>query len=495
MIEPQRFTATLTTERLQAKLLSSPQFQALFGEGVAIPGPPGPEGPMGPEGPAGPQGEKGGPAEVLPPVGGEAELPAHGEPGQVIYCEGEGTLWYWDEDTYTWKLVGHLEGEPGPQGIPGPEGPAGAQGIAGPAGPKGDKGDQGIQGIPGSHGADGATGPQGPAGADSTVPGPQGPAGATGSQGPKGDTGATGIQGPPGTTGSTGPQGPPTIIQDEGTSLPSRATLNFVGAGVTVTDDGAKNIVTVPGPVINQIQSPWVINHDAAGFVLNNIPTISAASDLVLRPANTEVLRLSAANWAARFQGNVELILGGSHMCNVAWDGSNVRYIGNGSAFQLFVGIGESVFYTASSGTAGAIATMTRRITWRDDGATTMQSSLGIGVTPTTKLHVSGLLGFVSSSNNIASIAKFSDGGTGLHMAVTFDSGATGVNAHRGFYVEKNSQNFHISRFDSAGSAGAADDFIVTSTGQIYFPLLDSTPGSAGSGKVYKDGSGFLKIS
>jgi len=37
------------------------------------------------------------------------------------------------------------------------------------------------------------------------------------------------------------------IIEDEGTPLTQRATLNFVGSGVTVTDNGSKSVVTIPG--------------------------------------------------------------------------------------------------------------------------------------------------------------------------------------------------------------------------------------------------------
>lgn len=39
------------------------------------------------------------------------------------------------------------------------------------------------------------------------------------------------------------------VIQDEGTSLPARGNSNFVGAGVTATDDEASDatVVTIPG--------------------------------------------------------------------------------------------------------------------------------------------------------------------------------------------------------------------------------------------------------
>ncbi len=37
-------------------------------------------------------------------------------------------------------------------------------------------------------------------------------------------------------------------IQDEGTTLPDKATINFVGAGVTASDTTNKTVVTIPGP-------------------------------------------------------------------------------------------------------------------------------------------------------------------------------------------------------------------------------------------------------
>lgn len=61
--------------------------------------------------------------------------------------------------------------------------------------------------------------------------------------------GPPGPQGPQGPPGPIGPQGLPLAIQDEGTNLTLRSYLDFVGAGVTATDDAANNrtIVTIPG--------------------------------------------------------------------------------------------------------------------------------------------------------------------------------------------------------------------------------------------------------
>jgi hypothetical protein len=118
--------------------------------------------------------------------------------------------------------------------IVGPTGPEGPQGIPGPQGPKGDKGD--------STGVPGPPGPQGPQG----VKGDTGNTGSTGPQGPIGNTGSTGPTGP---TGSTGSAGLPNVVQDEGTPLTVRTALNFVGAGVTVTDDSAnsRTNITIAG--------------------------------------------------------------------------------------------------------------------------------------------------------------------------------------------------------------------------------------------------------
>lgn len=61
--------------------------------------------------------------------------------------------------------------------------------------------------------------------------------------------GQTGPQGPAGSTGPAGTNGAISTIQDEGSALTVRPTINFVGAGVTATDDAAntRTLVTIPG--------------------------------------------------------------------------------------------------------------------------------------------------------------------------------------------------------------------------------------------------------
>lgn len=162
------------------------------------------------------------------------------------------------------------EAVPGPPGPPGPEGPQGPAGATGPAGPVGPTGPAGP------------TGPTGPAGPIGST----GATGATGPQGPTGSSGATGATGPQGPAGATGPQGPPALIQDEGTSLTQRTTLNFVGAGVTATDDAAnsRTVVTIPTPTAAQVGAVPTTTQVIAGSGLSGGGALSANVTLTAVP-------------------------------------------------------------------------------------------------------------------------------------------------------------------------------------------------------------------
>lgn len=74
--------------------------------------------------------------------------------------------------------------------------------------------------------------------------------------------GTTGPQGPP---GPPGPQGLPKQPQDEGVSLPARSFLNFVGAGVTATDDLANDRTNVTIPGGGAAPNAFTLFHPSAG--------------------------------------------------------------------------------------------------------------------------------------------------------------------------------------------------------------------------------------
>jgi hypothetical protein len=147
----------------------------------------------------------------------------------------------------------------------GPKGDPGNTGATGPAG---------ATGPTGATGATGATGSQGPPGPQ----GPQGPAGAQGPTGPMGQTGATGAQGP------QGPAGGSTVVQDEGTTLTNRGTINFIGAGVTAADDApnARTNVTIPDVVKAQDEGGTILSRAKLNFIGSGVTaTDNAGSDRI----------------------------------------------------------------------------------------------------------------------------------------------------------------------------------------------------------------------
>ena len=107
----------------------------------------------------------------------------------------------------------------------------------------------GPTGPTGPTGAIGPTGPTGPTGAASTVEGPTGPTGPTGSTGAIGPTGPTGSTGSTGATGPTGPTGAASTVAGPtgptGAAGPSTITANSTAtsgltAGQLLISDGSK---------------------------------------------------------------------------------------------------------------------------------------------------------------------------------------------------------------------------------------------------------------
>lgn len=53
------------------------------------------------------------------------------------------------------------------------------------------------------------------------------------------------------------------VVEDEGTPLTQRGTINFTGGGVTVTDSGGKTTVDVPTPATGADEGlMWALAHD-----------------------------------------------------------------------------------------------------------------------------------------------------------------------------------------------------------------------------------------
>src|SRR5262245_55362415 len=132
------------------------------------------------------------------------------------------------------------------------------------------------------------------------TPGPPGPQGDPGPTGPQGPAGATGAQGPAGATGAQGPAGVISGIQDEGSALTARANLNFVGDGVTVTDDSANSRSTIT--IAGGLSDPTTTKGDLIARGVASVPSrLGVGSD-------GQVLTADAAqplgmHWAAAAGG------------------------------------------------------------------------------------------------------------------------------------------------------------------------------------------------
>jgi len=89
-------------------------------------------------------------------------------------------------------------------------------------------------------------------------------------------------------------------IEDEGSALTQRATLNFVGAGVTVSDAGGKTLVTIAGGggswtevEVDFGSSPVY----GAEFVITDA-AITAASKVQVLPCGKAATGRTADDWA-----------------------------------------------------------------------------------------------------------------------------------------------------------------------------------------------------
>ena len=232
MIEPERLRATLrSAAQLNGTLRASERLTGTLGAGIGVPGPPGPEGPPGPAGPAGeagPEGPPGQSANVAEYLFSAATSPPPGD-GQVRFNHADQTLattiWL-DDDQATGVAIGNLLNVAVKTGtliyIQDKDDETRWQRYEAVADPV----DGGTYVEYSVAWVDGGT--------------------ALTEQRVKIAFFIPGEEGPP---GPQGPQGVPTSIQDEGSALTQRAVLNFVGAGVTVTDDAAntRTVITIPG--------------------------------------------------------------------------------------------------------------------------------------------------------------------------------------------------------------------------------------------------------
>lgn len=91
---------------------------------------------------------------------------------------------------------------------------------------------------------------------------------------------------------------------------------------------------------------------------------------LLMGSPQSPAMRIDGTVGSAYFYQNTEVDINKGYCGNLHYDGTSLRYIGNGSGFQWQPESGRSVLYTSVSGTAGAVATSVARMIFGDDGST-----------------------------------------------------------------------------------------------------------------------------
>jgi hypothetical protein len=147
----------------------------------------------------------------------------------------------------------------------------------------------------------------------------------------------------------TGASGGYTTAQNQGTALTQRAIFNFVGAGVTASDDSTntRTLVTIPG---GAPQTPWTSNINAAGYQLYNAGSIGIGTAPIypLHITGTSSMQVAVQNNAAG---------GSSDYVFIDDAGTRRADIGLGGTTNALPGL---VFYVSPVGTQLAYPTHVR---------------------------------------------------------------------------------------------------------------------------------------
>jgi len=157
-------------------------------------------------------------------------------------------------------------------------------------------------------------------------------------------------------------------IEDEGVPLPTRTTINFVGAGVVASDAGGKTVVTIPVPVpspANPADDGKMLFAAAGAYALgaNLITDGSTYLSIGATPAAGGALRLAnnqSISWDAAGAGDVAaLTVDGSDIVQVGSTTHTTRV--RGSAVDFYIGgsrYGAVDVYGLNGNPDGARATL-----------------------------------------------------------------------------------------------------------------------------------------
>jgi len=333
----------------------------------------------------------------------------------------------------------------------------GADGTTGAAGSQGAQGQQGIQGVPG---ADGAIGPKGD----------------KGDKGDTGDAGPAGAAGTNGTNGAPGADGIPRTIQDEGVDQPQRGKTNFVGAGVTATDDPANDRTNVT------ISTPsHASTHQPGGS--DPLVVDAAAGTGSLRTLGTGASQAAAGN-DGRFgdprtptaHASTHKSGGGDEVATATAAASAIPKAGSGGNLD----IGWLPLVTPAKGGFGADNSAASGIPVFAAGTATVTATTGTGApvratsaTLTTPSFSGGIAGDLQFGGTTSSFPMFSRTGNEMKLRNADDSGYTNLRLDRVYTFNGNTIKVQLS--GDANSVGLASNAFI-------FWISSSDVGGAGSG-------------